>query len=129
MKRVTGIGGIFFKSKSPKDLMAWYEKHLGIEASPYGGSIFEWRDKDQPDRIAQTVFNPFKQDTTHFAPSAEPYMFNFRVEDLDALMDALRNEGVQVVGDVQDSEYGKFASIMDPEGRKIELWQPPAENE
>ena len=89
MKRVTGLGGIFFKSRSPKELMAWYQEHLGIEASPYGGTIFEWRDKDQPDRIGQTVFNPFKQDTTHFAPSGETYMFNFRVDDMDALVQGL----------------------------------------
>lgn len=125
MKKVTGIGGIFFKSKAPKDLMAWYREHLGIESDDWGGWSFEWREKERPEQIGQTAFSAFKQDTDHFAPSSEPYMFNFRVADLDALFAQLKNEGVQVVGDVQDSPYGKFGWIMDPEGRKIELWQSP----
>jgi len=125
MKKVTGFGGVFFKSKSPKELMVWYQNHLGIKPDDWGGKTFEWREMDNPERTGQTVFNPFKADSTHFEPSAEPYMFNFRVHDLPALLDQLRREGVRVVGDMQDSEYGKFAWIMDPEGRKIELWQPP----
>ena len=130
MKRVTGLGGVFFKSKSPKDLMAWYQKHLGIEAETWGGKIFQWRDKDNPESIGITVFNPFQEDTKHFAPSAEPYMFNFRVDDLDALFAELKKEGVQVVGEVQVAPgEGKFGWIMDPEGRKIELWEPEAKQE
>ena len=125
MKKVTGIGGVFFKSKSPRDLMAWYDKHLGIEATEWGGTMFEWREKDNPDSVAQTVFNPFKEDSKKFAPSAESYMFNFRVADLVALLAQLKSEGVETVEDMQDTPYGKFAWIMDPEGRKIELWQPP----
>jgi predicted enzyme related to lactoylglutathione lyase len=127
MKRVTGIGGFFFKSKTPKELMAWYKEHLGIDADPYGGWTFEWLEKDHPARVGQTVFNPFKADTDYFAPSNEPYMFNLRVDDLHALIAQLRREGVQVVGEVQDSEYGKFGWVVDPEGRKIELWEPPVE--
>lgn len=126
MKRVTGLGGIFFKSKSPKDIMAWYQTHLGIEPDPWGGKAFEWREKENPESVGQTVFNPFKEDTTYFEPSTQPFMFNFRVHDLDALIAQLKSEGVQVVGDVQDTEYGKFGWIMDPDGRKIELWQAPA---
>jgi len=126
MKRVTAFGGIFFKSNAPKDLMAWYDKHLGLGSDAWGGKSFEWRDKDNPESVGQTVFNPFKEDTKKFAPSDVPYMFNFRVDDLDALIVQLKNDGVQIVGDVQDTEYGKFGWIMDPEGRKIELWQPPA---
>ena len=130
MKKVTGLGGIFFKSRDPKAIMAWYQQNLGIEPDPWGGKTFEWRDKDNPERIGQTVFNPFKQDTKKFEPATEPYMFNFHVADLPALLEQLRKDGVTVVGDMQDSEYGKFAWVMDPEGRKIELWQPPdAENE
>lgn len=125
MKRVTGLGGVFFKSKSPKDLMAWYQEHLGIEPEDWGGKVFHWREKDNPEIVGYTVFNPFKADTKHFEPSTEPCMFNFRVEDLHGLIEQLRKEGVTVVGDVQDSEYGKFGWIMDPDGRKIELWQAP----
>ena len=125
MKRVTGLGGIFFKSKSPKDLMAWYKEHLGLEPEAWGGQIFHWREKDDPESAGYTVFNPFKADTKHFEPSTEPVMFNFRVDDLDGLIEQLRKEGVAVVGDVQDSEFGKFGWIVDPDGRKIELWQPP----
>jgi predicted enzyme related to lactoylglutathione lyase len=125
MKRVTGLGGFFFKSKAPKELMSWYKEHLGIEADDYGGWTFEWLEKHRPQRIGATVFSPFKQDTDYFAPSDSSYMFNFRVENLDALIAHLRSEGVQVVGDVQESSYGKFGWIIDPEGRKIELWQPP----
>jgi len=125
MKKVTGIGGIFFKSKSPKDLMAWYQEHLGIQPDDWGGKAFEWRDKDNPERISQTVFSPFKDDSKHFEPATEPYMFNFHVADLPALLAQLKSEGVQIVGEMQDSPYGKFGWIMDPEGRKVELWQPP----
>jgi predicted enzyme related to lactoylglutathione lyase len=127
MKRVTGLGGIFFKSESPKDLMAWYKEHLGIQPDEYGGSTFEWLEKDNPKRTGMTVFNAFKQDTNYFDPASVPYMFNFRVEDVRALVEQLKQEGVQVVGEVQDTEYGKFGWILDPEGRKIELWQPPDE--
>ncbi len=125
MKKVTGLGGIFFKSKAPKDLMAWYQEHLGIEPDPWGGKTFEWREKDNPERVGQTVFNPFPPETKHFEPSSEPFMFNFHVADLPALMGQLRSEGVRIVGEMQDTPYGKFGWIMDPEGRKIELWQPP----
>jgi len=126
MKKVTGFGGIFFKSNAPKDLMAWYDKHLGLQSDDWGGKAWEWREKDDAGTVGQTVFNPFKPDSKKFAPSELPYMFNFRVHDLDALMAQLKSEGVQVVDDVQDTEYGKFGWIMDPDGRKIELWQAPA---
>jgi len=124
MKRVTAFGGIFFKSKSPKELMAWYNEHLGIQTDDWGGAAFEWREKDNPESVGQTVFTAFKQDTDKFAPGSEPYMFNFRVDDLAALLAQLKSEGVQLVGEMQDTPYGKFGWIMDPEGRKIELWQP-----
>lgn len=125
MKRVTGIGGIFFKSESPEKLMAWYKEHLGIVADEYGGWSFKWLEKEEPQRTGVTVFSPFKQDTTYFDPGKAPYMFNFRVADLRALLAQLKSEGVQVIGEVQEFPYGKFGWIIDPEGRKIELWQPP----
>lgn len=123
--RVTGIGGIFFKSDDPKVLMAWYQKHLGIKADSYGGWSFQWREKRRAQRIGYTVFSPFKTDTPYFDPSEAPYMFNFRVENLHALLAQLRREGVHVLDRVEEFPYGKFGWIIDPEGRKIELWEPP----
>lgn len=123
-KRVTGIGGIFFKNTDAQAQNEWYAKHLGIKTGPWG-TTFEWRDKDNPETIGQTVWSAFKADSKHFEPSAKEFIINYIVEDLDWLVENLRAEGVQVLGDVQDSEYGKFAHILDPEGNKIELWQPP----
>jgi predicted enzyme related to lactoylglutathione lyase len=120
MKRVTGIGGAFFKAKNPKELAAWYEKHLGI---PFDGNVytsFKWKDAE-PD--GQTVFSLFKEDSDYFAPSASTFMFNFRVADLDGLLEDLKSEGVEIVGEPQSFEYGKFGWIVDPEGNKIELWE------
>lgn len=120
MKRVTGIGGVFFKSEDPQQLKAWYQKHLEV------GEVFQWTDLNQPDAKApaQTIWSPFKNDTTYFAPSEKPFMFNYRVHDLSALLQVLREEGVTIVGEVQEFPYGKFAWILDPEGNKIELWEP-----
>lgn len=125
MKRVTGIGGIFFKAKDPEALGAWYRDHLGFAPGP-GGVVFEWRDKERPEEIGQTVWAPFKEDTTYFAPSKAPFMLNLRVEDLDATLAALAAEGV-TIDKREDSEYGRFAWIMDPEGNRLELWEPPRE--
>lgn len=125
MSKVTGLGGIFFKSKSPKDLLAWYKQHLGLEPEDWGGQVFQWREKDNPETVGQTIFTPFKPETKKLEPSTESYMFNFRVDDLDGLMEKLRKNGVTIVDEVQDTEYGKFGWVMDPDGRKIELWQPP----
>lgn len=119
MKRVTGIGGIFFKAKNPEELAAWYEKHLGV---PFGGNIytsFTW------DKVGgTTVFSIFPKDTDYYAPSTKEFMFNFRVDDLDELLLVLKEEGVEVVGETEEYEYGKFGWILDPEGNKIELWEP-----
>jgi predicted enzyme related to lactoylglutathione lyase len=132
MKRVTGVGGIFFKGKDPAALKAWYEKHLGIsrpEGFPEGvPPMFEWRDKDNPDKEGQTVFEVFPADTDYFEPSKSPFMFNFRVDNLDALLDVLRKEGVTVDPKVMEDSIGKFAWIMDPEGNRIELWEPAEES-
>jgi hypothetical protein len=119
-KRVTGLGGIFFKSEDPKNLKAWYAKHLGV------GEIFKWIELDNPSpKIpAQTIWSPFRKDTTYFQPANKDFMFNYRVENLVELLKILKAEGVEVVGEIQEFPYGKFGWIMDPEGNKIELWEP-----
>jgi catechol 2,3-dioxygenase-like lactoylglutathione lyase family enzyme len=126
MKRVTGIGGVFFKSKDPKALAAWYKTHLGIDVEEWGGAAFRWNSPDNPQGIGTTVWSPFAADTGYFAPSTATFMINYRVEDLHAVLTALRTEGVTVEEKVDESEYGKFGWVIDPEGNKLELWQPPA---
>ncbi len=125
MKRVTGIGGIFFKSRDPKALGAWYRTHLGIEVEEWGGTAFRWKGPDNPEGVGTTVWSPFAAETSYFAPSTASFMINYRVEDLHVLLAVLRAEGVQVGEKVEESEHGKFSWIMDPDGNKIELWQPP----
>lgn len=125
MKRVTGIGGIFFKAKDPGRLQEWYRTHLGIAPKPHGTVMFEWREKDEPDRVGFTVWGPFPDDTRYFDPSPAPFMINYRVADLDALLAKLREEGVEVDDRVEEYEYGRFGWVMDPEGNRIELWEPP----
>ena len=119
--RVTGLGGFFFKSKDPKAIREWYKKHLGLPTDDYG-CTFWW--KDQEGKDCSTQWSPFKEDTTYFSPSKKQFMMNFRVEDLEALLNELRAEGVTVVGEIEEYEYGKFGWILDPEGNKLELWQP-----
>ena len=124
MKRVTGLGGMFFKSRDPQQAVAWYREHLGIDAADWGGFAFEWLEKDRPAETGYTVWAVFPEDTKHFAPGEQSFMMNFRVDDLESLIAALRSEGVEVVGDIEQHENGKFAWILDPEGRKVELWEP-----
>lgn len=124
MKRVTGLGGVFFRSRDQKASLEWYRKHLGIDSTEWGGFAFQWREKEQPEEVGYTVWSVFPEDTKHFAPSESPFMLNFRVDDMDGLIAALKKEGVEVVGDIEQHENGKFAWILDPEGRKIELWEP-----
>jgi len=124
--RVTGIGGIFFKAKNPGKLGAWYRKRLGIPVENWGGWSFAWRDVRDARRKGATVWSPFEADTDYFAPSRKPFMLNFRVEDLDAVLAALRSEGVRVIPKIEESEFGRFGWILDPEGTKVELWEPPA---
>jgi predicted enzyme related to lactoylglutathione lyase len=124
MKRVTGIGGIFFKAKDPKALGEWYRNHLGMNVEEWGGVSFNWSD-DPSAGSGTTIWSPFPQATTSFEPSSASFMINFRVADLLALLEALRDEGCNVLDKIQDSEYGKFAHVIDPEGNKIELWEPP----
>ena len=124
MKRVTGLGGIFFKSKEPKELTSWYDKHLGLSFGNNTWSTFKWRERDNPDQIGRTEFSVFPASTAYYAPSNSPFMLNFRVENLEQLIEILRGEGVTIVGDIEVYEYGKFGWILDPEGNKIELWEP-----
>lgn len=123
--RVTGVGGVFFKSPDTKRLQAWYERHLGVPTGNDGFVMFSWRRQDAPHRKGHTVWSPFKHDTTYFAPSDAPFMVNYRVADVRALLEKLRADGVQVMDDVEDTEYGIFGWCVDPDGNKIELWQPP----
>src|SRR5690606_1328502 len=120
-KRVTGLGGFFFKSKNPEKIRDWYGKHLGLPVDNYGCS-FWWKDKNGND--AMTQWFPFKEDTEYFNPSEKQFMMNFRVENLLELLDTLKAEGVTIVGEVEEYDYGKFGWILDPEGNKIELWEP-----
>ncbi|AWA29092.1 hydroxyacid dehydrogenase [Flavobacterium magnum] len=121
MRRVTGIGGIFFKSKDPKALVAWYARHLGLKTDAYGSS-FWWKDADGNDCMTQ--WSPFKDDTKYFDPSEKAFMQNFRVANLDKLLAQLKVEGVAVIGEPERFDYGSFGWILDPEGNKIELWEP-----
>ena len=119
MKRVTGIGGIFFKAKDPKKLGEWYQKHLGVpfDGNPYASLISEGAGET-------TVFSMFPEDTDYYEPSKKPFMFNLRVDDLHALLKVLKEEGVEVIDKTEEYSYGKFGWIVDPEGNKIELWEP-----
>ncbi len=121
---ITGLGGIFFKAQDPGALKAWYQRHLGMVVQDDGNVMFEWAQADDPDRKGFTVWGPFKDDTSYFDPSDKPYMFNFRVDDLDGLLEALRGAGVAVDDSVEDYPYGRFGWCMDPEGNRIELWEP-----
>lgn len=125
MKRVTGLGGVFFKVEDPKKTKSWYERHLGMKMDEYGHTFqwFEVEDKDAKNP-AVTAWSPFANDSKYFAPSEKPFMFNYRVENLVELIRTLKEEGVEVVGEIQVYPYGKFGWIMDPDGNKIELWEP-----
>ena len=122
-KNVTGIGGIFFKSKDAGKMKAWYEKHLVLKTNEYG-SLFEFRSTDDPQQKCYLQWSPFPQDTKYFEPSKREYMINYRVENLEALIEDLKAEGVEIVDEMEVYEYGKFVHILDAEGNKIELWEP-----
>jgi predicted enzyme related to lactoylglutathione lyase len=125
MKRVTGIGGIFFKAKDPVALRNWYREHLGIDVQEWGGAAFTWTDDAGNPTTGATIWSVGSADGDYYAPSTAPFMINYRVRDLGALLRALREEGCQVLDKTDDSEYGKFGWVIDPEGNKVELWQPP----
>jgi predicted enzyme related to lactoylglutathione lyase len=129
MKRVTGIGGVFFKSKNPEELKTWYAQHLGLPLKEDGDVSFHWREAEHPDQPGRTVWAPFPSDTEYFKPSQASFMINYRVENLDALLSELRKEGVKVDDRIEEYDYGRFAWIMDPEGNRIELWEPPAKKD
>ena len=122
MQRVTGIGGIFIKAKDPDTLRAWYRKHLGIDVQPWGGFTFHWHKPDAPEPNGATVWNVFPAECTNFTAA---FMVNYRVSDLKALLQALRDEGCAVDAKVMENEYGRFGWVVDPEGNKVELWEPP----
>ncbi len=123
IKKVTGIGGIFFKSKDPEKMREWYSKNLGLVTNEYG-SLFEFRLTDTPEKKGYLQWSPFNEKTTYFQPSQKEFMINYRVENLEALVEILRKDGVTILDTIETYEYGKFIHIMDLEGNKIELWQP-----
>ena len=120
-KRVTGLGGFFFKSDDPSAIKNWYAKHLGLPVDKYG-CTFWWKDREGRD--CSTHWGPMKVDTDYFNPSQKQFMMNFRVENLEELLETLKEEGVEIIGEIESYDYGKFGWIMDPEGNKIELWEP-----
>ncbi len=124
MPKVTGIGGVFFKADDPESMYQWYEKHLGIKRE-HGYVAFKWREDADPKEEGITAWSIFKRDTKYFDPSAAPMMINYRVDDLDALLQALEAAGVRIDPKRENYDYGRFAWIFDPEGNKIELWEPP----
>ena len=131
MARILGIGGVFFKSDDPQNLNQWYRQHLGIQTSGSDGAIFPWRRDDDPDRKEMTVWSVFSSSTNYFEPSPSSFMINYIVDDLDSILDELRAAGVTVDGKRETGEFGKFAWIADPDGNRIELWEPlraPAQN-
>ena len=123
LKKVTGIGGIFFKCQDPKKLKAWYQVHLGLNTNDYG-AVFEWRQGADTTKKGFTQWSPFKETTKYFQPSTKDFMINYRVGNLETLLDQLRKDSVAIVDKVETADYGKFVHIMDEEGNKVELWEP-----
>jgi predicted enzyme related to lactoylglutathione lyase len=123
MPKVTGIGGIFFRSKDPKKTREWYGKNLGLAINEYGSS-FEFRNANRPDKINYLQWSPFDEGTEYFKPSEKEFMINYRVQNIEGLVKKLRENGVTIVDKIEKFEYGKFVHILDPEGNKIELWEP-----
>jgi len=121
--KVTGIGGIFFFSDNPEQTREWYGKNLGLETNEYGSS-FEFRNANRPDEINYLQWSPFKTNSEYFAPSSKPFMINYRVQNIEGLVRNLKANGVIVLDEIETYDYGKFVHIMDPEGNKIELWEP-----
>jgi len=126
MEKVTGIGGIFFKATDAKSLREWYRDHLGVPIDEsYGAASFEWRERDEPDVVGTTVWSTFPETTKYFEPTRAPFMINYRVADLDAMLAQLRAAGATVDEKVDDSDFGRFGWATDPEGNRFELWQAP----
>ncbi len=120
--RVTGIGGIFFKTNKPEQIKSWYHEHLGLTTDQYGTS-FEWREKGSKNK-GFTQWSPFTADTNYFSPSEKEFMINYRVEHIEALIEQLKEDGVTVLDEIETFDYGKFVHILDPDNNKIELWEP-----
>ena len=125
MERVTGIGGIFFKAKDPKTLQAWYRRHLGIDVQDWGGAVFRWIDADGNAVGGTTIWSIGRAEDDSFAPSSASFMVNYRVADVRGLLERLREEGCNVLDELDETEYGKFGWVIDPEGNKVEPWEPP----
>ncbi|GAA4355192.1 VOC family protein [Hymenobacter saemangeumensis] len=123
MKKVTGLGGVFFKCNNPQEMNDWYARNLGLPTTEYGAT-FEWRQADDSARKGSTAWCTFPQDSRYFQPSAKPFMINYRVENLAALVEELRQSNVTIVDEIAEYDYGKFVHILDPEGNIIELWEP-----
>jgi len=121
-KKVTGIGGIFFKCANPGKMKDWYNKNLGLDAGEYGAT-FDFRYHDEPEKKGSVTWSPFKQDTKYFEPSKKDFMINYRVENIEELVDELKKAGVTVCDEIATYDYGKFVHILDPENNKIELWE------
>ncbi|WP_375445906.1 VOC family protein [uncultured Fibrella sp.] len=128
MKKVTGLGGVFFKCNDPQAMNDWYARNLGLVTSEYGTS-FEWRQADDPSKKGSTAWCAFPNDTKSFDPSTKPFMINYRVENLAALVEELKKDNVTIVDEIAEYEYGKFVHVLDPEGNLIELWEPSEESE
>lgn len=125
MKKVTGIGGIFFKCADPKKMNVWYKKHLGMPVTEWG-AMFQWREEDKPEQEGYTVWSTFSADSKQFDPSKKDFMINYRVADIEVLVEELKSADVTILDEITPSEYGKFVHILDPEGNKIELFEPAA---
>ncbi len=123
MKKVTGIGGVFFKCKDPKSITEWYQKHLGLDTNPYGAT-FEWYEDKEGVKKAQTQWTPFSEKSDFFEPSNSNFMINYRVENLEALVEEFKANGVTILDTIETYDYGKFVHILDGEGNKIQLWEP-----
>ena len=123
MTKVTGIGGIFFKCKDPNKMKEWYKTHLGLNTNEYGAT-FEWREESDPTKKGSTTWSPFAETTKDFEPSSKDFMINYRVADLEALVEELKKEGISIVDQIETYDYGKFVHIIDLEGNKIQLWEP-----
>jgi predicted enzyme related to lactoylglutathione lyase len=128
MARVTGIGGVFFKSANPKGLSAWYSEHLGVQLNDWGGAAFDWSD-EVPPTTGTTAWSIFPADTKHFGSGPQQAMINYRVDDLDGLLEKLAAAGVTIDPKREEADFGKFAWITDPDGNRVELWQPMVEEE
>jgi predicted enzyme related to lactoylglutathione lyase len=122
-KKVTGIGGIFFKTDDPDKIKNWYSENLGLETNEYG-SLFEFRESENPDKKAYLQWSPFSQDSTYMEPSKKDFMINYRVQNIELLVEELKANGVNVLDEIESFDYGKFVHILDPENNKIELWEP-----